>query len=237
MRLRQGLPASTDLIFRASMQFSTQICGGTKPRVVDSAQMQTRSLVDCFVVTYGAVMPVLTWIRLNDLSRTISERPMSLTLKQEAGVASNCSAHDALCHTHARRADAASLRMAPKRIDVPIGPPISQDDCPLFKLPAELRNYVWELALAVEPDKHDRVEIRLARSRARKPSVLMILGTCRLINQEAAGMFISHYLMHRPSEHWRRCSACSHLSRIMLANSNLLHDTGLNAELMREIQT
>lgn len=71
-------------------------------------------------------------------------------------------------------------------MQLPAGPPRAQDQCRLFKLPAEIRNYIYELALAVEPDELGELFI----SRRLSPSedtVLNMLGSCRLIYQEAAG--------------------------------------------------
>ncbi|KAK4503516.1 hypothetical protein PRZ48_004431 [Zasmidium cellare] len=95
--------------------------------------------------------------------------------------------------------------MARHKNIVPSGPAQPQDRCHLFRLPAEIRNSIYSLALAVKPDQRGYVAIR---RRVSKPgSVLELLGTCRIIYQEASGLFYGEhrlfidfwYLGHSPS--------------------------------------
>ncbi|KAF2169112.1 hypothetical protein M409DRAFT_20340 [Zasmidium cellare ATCC 36951] len=85
--------------------------------------------------------------------------------------------------------------MAPPKGKLPRGEPLDQSQCRLISLPAELRTYIYELALLVEPDANNDVfiahdTIRPAKFRT-KPSVLALLATCRQIYQEAAGIFFA----------------------------------------------
>lgn len=71
----------------------------------------------------------------------------------------------------------------------------SQQACPLFRvLPPELRTYIYELVLlagvAHTSDGLVYLEQRTTIAQlTRQPSVLSLLGTCRLIQHEAVGIF------------------------------------------------
>jgi len=65
-----------------------------------------------------------------------------------------------------------------------------QSDCLLFKLPAELRNKIYELALHVQSSTEAAIITRRPRN-PKSPTVLGLLQTCKQINSEAAGIFYS----------------------------------------------
>lgn len=75
---------------------------------------------------------------------------------------------------------------AKARTDVPTGPPLSQEQCLLFELPPEIRNYIYELALDVATNDSGEVVLK-RRLDGNRRTVLDLLGVCRLIHQEAAG--------------------------------------------------
>ncbi|KAF2169111.1 hypothetical protein M409DRAFT_20339 [Zasmidium cellare ATCC 36951] len=81
--------------------------------------------------------------------------------------------------------------MARHQVTVPSGPPQPQPRCHLFRVPAELRNSIYSLALAVTPDQYGQVAIR--RQRNKSDSILQLLGTCRLVYQEASSLFYSEH--------------------------------------------
>ncbi|KAK4503514.1 hypothetical protein PRZ48_004429 [Zasmidium cellare] len=91
----------------------------------------------------------------------------------------------------------------PSKVDVPTGPPLPQEQCLLFRIPPELRNFIYELALEVEPDSDGEVTLH-RQFRKDHPTVLNLLGVCRLINQEAAGIF---YSQHKIVIHWNTLCA------------------------------
>lgn len=72
------------------------------------------------------------------------------------------------------------------KLDVPAGPPLPQEQCLLFGLPAEIRNYIYELALDVGKNDSGKVVLK-RRLHGNKDTVLNLLSVCRLIHQEAAG--------------------------------------------------
>lgn len=63
----------------------------------------------------------------------------------------------------------------------------------LLALPAELRTRIYELVLSQPPNPKGRITIRHDDERVpcgkARPSVLSLLRTCRLVYQEAAGIF------------------------------------------------
>lgn len=75
---------------------------------------------------------------------------------------------------------------AKAKTDVPTGPPLSQEQCLLFGLPPEIRNYIYELALDVATNDSGEVVLKRQLDGKRR-TVLDLLGVCRLIHQEAAG--------------------------------------------------
>ncbi|KAK4503515.1 hypothetical protein PRZ48_004430 [Zasmidium cellare] len=84
--------------------------------------------------------------------------------------------------------------MATPKVRVPLGLPAEQNQSRLFLLPAEIRTYIYELTLLVEPDADGDVFIahdliRPANLRT-KSSVLALLATCRQVYQEAGGIFL-----------------------------------------------
>jgi hypothetical protein len=74
-----------------------------------------------------------------------------------------------------------------------------QDQCILFRLPAELRLRIYEQALSINSPT---VHLKWYPSNYLRPSILSILETCRRINAEAESIFytINHfqYLTTRP---------------------------------------
>lgn len=79
--------------------------------------------------------------------------------------------------------------MAPRHVvNLPSGPPLPQGQCRLFALPAELRNYVYELVLYVEPTSTGTILITNDALRSddkrRKPTLVTMLGTCHLITEK-----------------------------------------------------
>lgn len=94
--------------------------------------------------------------------------------------------------------------------------PDPQTECRLFSLPGEIRTYIYELVLTVPPNQDGRVVVPSARRKrfeaqletqsrspskvhspgkvpatvpeARRETVLRLLETCRLVNDEAAGI-------------------------------------------------
>lgn len=71
-----------------------------------------------------------------------------------------------------------------------------QDDSHLFSLPAELRVQIWSYALHVPPHEDSRYGIALLHTprHLSSDSALSLLANCKLINQNAAGIF---YRDHR----------------------------------------
>lgn len=77
-----------------------------------------------------------------------------------------------------------------------------QAQCHLFRIPPELRNYIYELILTVCPNDQGTVVINRTDRTAfpEHESRLCILQTCHLINEEAQGIYYSvHHLELRPS--------------------------------------
>ena len=64
-----------------------------------------------------------------------------------------------------------------------------QTQCRLFSLPAEIRKYVHTLLFTVSPNESGRVRLSNHRTRPEKPTVLAMLQTCRLVNDEAQALF------------------------------------------------
>jgi hypothetical protein len=68
--------------------------------------------------------------------------------------------------------------------------PNPQTQCKLFALPAELRNEIYTLVLRVQPNNNDYGCIPISPlQNSTRPSVLSLLQTCRLICDEAEGIF------------------------------------------------
>jgi hypothetical protein len=66
--------------------------------------------------------------------------------------------------------------------------PNPQTQCKLFALPAELRNEIYTLVLRVTTDNDGRVKLSPLQH-STTPSVLSLLQTCRLVCDEAEGIF------------------------------------------------
>lgn len=64
----------------------------------------------------------------------------------------------------------------------------SQDNCPFFRIPPELRNRIYEDVLYV-PTESKCIAIVHARETSGAPSVLRLLLTCRQVRDEAEGIF------------------------------------------------
>lgn len=69
-----------------------------------------------------------------------------------------------------------------------------QEACPLFSLPGEIRTYIYELALLAGVVRDNGGLIKLEKRTQigmliQPPSVLSLLGTCGIIQHEAAGIF------------------------------------------------
>lgn len=80
-----------------------------------------------------------------------------------------------------------------------------QADCRLFLLPAEIRNDIYTLALTVAPSVDDEyaengieksVPLTTSPEHPERPSVLALLQTCRLVHDEACGIFYSTQRLH-----------------------------------------
>ena len=71
----------------------------------------------------------------------------------------------------------------------------NQQQSPLFQLPAELRNMIYEYAL-IEPD-NDCIDVR-------EDDVPGLLRTCRIIREEASPMFFgqNRYFLHLTDNTW-----------------------------------
>ncbi len=68
--------------------------------------------------------------------------------------------------------------------------PNSQTGCGLFRLPPELRTFIFVLALTIPVDEGKPVKlVQKHRAPTQQPSVLSLLQTCRLVNDEAYGIF------------------------------------------------
>lgn len=66
----------------------------------------------------------------------------------------------------------------------------SQCGCRLFALPAEIRNHIYDLSLTVLPtEPNSAVKITRTPPSSEKPTILSLLQTCRLINEEAHSIF------------------------------------------------
>ncbi len=92
-----------------------------------------------------------------------------------------------------KRGKTAAIVASNININININP---QSQCPIFNLPPELRNYIWELALAVPvtPVKRGTAKVQLSKAHiSRRSSVLSLLQTCRLINNDAYGLFYSNH--------------------------------------------
>ena len=95
--------------------------------------------------------------------------------------------------------------------------PDPQAQCGLFSLPAELRNYIYTLVLTVQPNERGTISLTKTPTHPTIPTVLSILQTCRLIRDEAQGIFYSVHDLElrarfespvwRPEQFLRQCSA------------------------------
>lgn len=69
--------------------------------------------------------------------------------------------------------------------------PNPQTRCPLIKIASELRNYIYTLVLSVRPNERRTILITKTPNHPEVPTVLTLLQTCRLIRNEAQGLFYS----------------------------------------------
>lgn len=66
----------------------------------------------------------------------------------------------------------------------------TQEQSALFKLPTEIRLYIYELLLVIPCDSHG-IRITNTPARPHEPTVLSVLATCKLVNSEAETIFYS----------------------------------------------
>lgn len=73
----------------------------------------------------------------------------------------------------------------------------------LFRLPAELRNRIYEEVFSLPKTQYGSTIIRrFSKSYRQRLSVLSLLGTCRLINQEAAKIFFDINSIEIVERYW-----------------------------------